>query len=274
MEDDRARPSRTAAVGKGARKRLQGKTALIAGGAFGVHGQLMGIGGASARRFAREGAQVVIADIQDDSGERTAAQIRAEGGEAMYVHLDVTNERAWIDAIAAAVRRFSKLDTLVNAAGTSIRHTVEETTVDEWDLEMAVHAKGAFLGVKHAIPPMRAAGGGSIVIVSSMYGIVGSASASYPAAKGAMRNFTKSAAIQYAPERIRVNSIHPGFVLTPLTANIFNVPASIEPRLQRVPMGRLGSVDEIANGILFLASDESSFVTGAELVIDGGYLAQ
>lgn len=254
--------------------RLKGKTALVAGGASGVRGRLKGIGGAAARRFAREGARVVIADIKDEIGEQTASEVRDEGGEALYVHLDVTDEEEWIAVVDAAVARFGRLDVLVDAAGTSLRHTVEKTSVDEWDLEMAVHAKGAFLGVKHAIPRMREAGGGSIIIISSMYGIVGSASASYPAAKGAMRNFTKAAAIQYAAEGIRVNSVHPGFVMTPLTERIFHMPEIIGPRLERVPMGRLGTVDEIANGIVFLASDESSFITGAELVIDGGYLAQ
>ena len=254
--------------------RLKGKTALIAGGASGVEGRLMGIGGAAVRRFAREGAQVVIADIKDEVGEQTAAEIRAEGGEALYVHLDVTEEGDWIAAVAATVDRFGKLDVLVEAAGTSIRYKVEETPVEAFDLEMAVHARGAFLGAKHAIPRMREAGGGSIVIVSSIYGIVGSASSSYPTAKGAKRNFTKAAAIQYAAEGIRVNSVHPGFVMTPLTEDIFNKPEIIGPRLAMVPMRRLGTVDEIANGILFLASDESSFITGAELVIDGGYLAE
>lgn len=254
--------------------RLKGKTALIAGGATGIEGQIMGIGGATARLFAREGAQVVIADLKDDAGQRTVQEIWAEGGEATYLHLDVTDERQWMDAIEATVETFGKLDILVDTAGTSLRNNVENTTVEDWDLEMAVHGRGAFLGTKHAIPEMRKAGGGSIVIVSSIYGIIGALSTSYPAAKGAMRNFTKAAAVQYAGENIRVNSVHPGFVLTPLTEGIFTDPAIINPRLERVPMGRLGTVDEIANGILFLASDQSSFVAGAELVIDGGYIAQ
>ena len=150
--------------------RLKGKTALIAGGASGIEGQLMGIGGATARLFAREGAQVVIADLKDDAGKRTVDEIVAEGGEASYVHLDVTDEQQWKDAICAAVNTFGKLDVLVDAAGTSLRNNVENTTVEEWDLEMAVHAKGAFLGTKHAIPEMRRIGGGSIIIVSSMLG--------------------------------------------------------------------------------------------------------
>jgi NAD(P)-dependent dehydrogenase (short-subunit alcohol dehydrogenase family) len=254
--------------------RLQGKTALIAGGASGIEGQLMGIGGATARLFAREGAQVVIADIKDDVARKTVDEIAAEGGEASYVHLDVTNEQEWIAAVQATVNAFGKLGVLVDAAGTSFRHNVEETTVEVWDLEMAVHGRGAFLGTKHLIPEMRKIGGGSIVIVSSIYGIVGALTTSYPAAKGAMRNFTKAAAIQYASENIRVNSVHPGFVLSPLTEGFFSDPAIVNPRLERVPMGRLGTVEEIANGIQFLASDESSFVTGIELVIDGGFIAQ
>ena len=254
--------------------RLKDKTALIAGGASGIEGQLMGIGGATARLFAREGANIVIADLKDDAGKRTVDEIVAEGGEASYVHLNVTDEQQWKDAIYATVNTFDKLDVLVDAAGTSMRNNVENTTVEEWDIEMAVHAKGAFLGTKHAIPEMRRIGGGSIIIVSSMLGIVGAMSAPYPAAKGAMRNFAKAAAIQYAAENIRVNSVHPGFVRTPLTEGIFSDPSIIIPRLERVPMGRLGTVEEIASGILFLASDESSFVTGAELVIDGGYTAQ
>ena len=254
--------------------RLQAKTELIAGAASGVGDQLMGIGGATARLFAAEGAQLVIADIKDDVGEQTVSELRDSGADAMYVHLDVTDEEQWKQAVAATAERFGKLDILVDAAGTSFRSKVEDQSLELWDLEMAIHGRGAFLGTKHAIPEMRKAGGGSIVIISSIYGMVGSMSTSYPAAKGAMRNFTKAAAIQYAGENIRVNSVHPGFVMTPLTESIFTEPDIINPRLELVPMGRLGTTEEIAKGILFLASGEASFVTGAELVIDGGYTAQ
>ena len=254
--------------------RLQAKTALIAGAASGVGGQVMGIGGAVARLFAAEGAQVIIADIKDDVGEQTVSELRDFGADAMYIHLDVTDEEQWQQAVTATTEQFGKLDILVDAAGTSFRSKVEDQSLELWDLEMDIHARGAFLGTKHAIPEMRKVGGGSIVIVSSIYGMVGSMSTSYPTAKGAMRNFTKAAAIQYAGENIRVNSVHPGFVMTPLTESIFTEPGIINPRLALVPMGRLGTTEEIAKGILFLASDEASFVTGAELVIDGGYTAQ
>lgn len=173
------------------------------------------------------------------------------------------------------VSTFGRLDILVNNAGTSARTTVEETTEEIWDAQMDVHAKGVFLGTKHAIPEMRKVGGGSIINVSSMYGIVGSPTVTaYHAAKGASRIFTKSAAIQYAKENIRVNSVHPGYAETPLTNEYFSDPERRQWLLDRTPMGRLGRANDIANGILYLASDESSYVTGSELIIDGGVTAQ
>lgn len=255
--------------------RLQGKVALISGAATGVDGQLMGFGGAAARLFASEGARVVLGDINEISGERTAAQIRESGGEARFIRLDVTSEKDWITAIETTVATYGKLDILVNNAGTGARHNVENTTVEIWDGQMNVHAKGAFLGTKHAIPEMRKAGGGSIVNISSIYGMIGSpTSTAYHAAKGAIRLFTKAAAIQYAKDNIRVNSVHPGYALTPLTAGFFETPERERWILDRIPLGRMGNAEDIANGILYLASDESSFVTGSELVIDGGTTAQ
>ncbi len=255
--------------------RLAGKTALITGSAKGVDGQLMGFGGATAKLFAREGARVVVSDIDVKNGEKTASQIRDAGAEAMFVRLDVTSEQDWIDAMRRSVSEFGGLDILVNNAGTAHRGPVEETTLEAWEGQMQVHARGVFLGTKHAIPEMRRAGGGSIVNVSSIFGIVGSAgSTAYHAAKGAVRTFTKAAAVQYAGEGIRVNSVHPGFALTPLTEDGFGDPDRLAYRLASVPMGRLGTVDEVAYSILYLASDEASFVTGAELVIDGGMTAQ
>ena len=254
--------------------RLEGKVALISGAATGIEGELMGFGGASARLFAKEGAKVVLADIDVVRGEKTAAQIREDGWEALFVPLDVTKEQDWIGAIGATVSNFGKLDVLVNNAGTSARYTVEETTSDVWDAQMDVHAKGTFLGTKHAIPEMRKVGGGSIINISSIYGIIGSPmSTAYHAAKGAIRLFTKSAAIQYASENIRVNSVHPGYALTPLTDRYFGGKER-EWLLERIPVGRFGRAEDIAYGILYLASDESSFVTGSELVIDGGTTAQ
>lgn len=254
--------------------RLEGKVALISGAATGVAGELMGFGGASARLFAQEGAKVVLGDINEGSGQRTAAQIREGGGDAVFVRLDVTQEQDWIAAIETTVSTFGKLDILVNNAGTGARYTVEDTTEATWDGQMDVHAKGVFLGTKHAIPQMRAAGGGSIINISSIYGIVGSpTSTAYHAAKGAIRLFTKSAAIQYANENIRVNSVHPGYALTPLTSDSFQRPSQNDWVLERIPLGRMGTAIDIAYGILYLASDESSFVTGSELIIDGGTTA-
>ncbi len=254
--------------------RLDGKVSLISGAAHGVQGELMGFGGASAWLFVREGAKVVLGDINEEDGARTAAQIRESGGEALFVRLDVTREEDWIDAVNKTVNEFGKLDILVNNAGTSAYKGVEETTEEIWDGLMAVNAKGVFLGTKHAIPEMREIGGGSIVNISSIMGIVGASHVSaYSAAKGAIRLFTKSAAIQYAAEKIRVNSVHPGFVVTPMTQAAYSDPGQSADRLGRVPAGRFGTVDEIAYGVLFLASDESSYMTGSEFVIDGGVTA-
>ena len=190
--------------------RLEGKVALITGAAAGVEGELMGFGGAAARMFAQEGAKLVLTDIKEEMCERTAIQIRENGGEALFLRHDVTSEQNWIDVISSTVATYGKLDILVNNAGTSARTTVEETTVEIWDGQMEVHAKGVFLGTKHAIPEMRRAGGGSIVNISSIFGLVGSpGSTAYHAAKGAIRLFTKSTAIQYAKENIRANSVHP-----------------------------------------------------------------
>ena len=256
--------------------RLEGKVALITGAAAGVEGELMGFGGAAARMFANEGAKVVLTDIKEDMGEKTAIQIRENGGDVLFLRQDVTSEQEWIETIRTTVATYGKLDVLVNNAGSSSRHNVEDTTVEAWDGQMDVHAKAVFLGTKHAIPEMRKVGGGSIINISSIYGLIGSpTSTAYHAAKGASRLFTKSAAIQYAKENIRVNSVHPGYALTPLTKPGYDD----DPRreawcLERIPLRRLGNADDIAFGILYLASDESSFVTGSELVIDGGTTAE
>lgn len=256
--------------------RLAGKVALITGAAAGVEGQLMGFGGAAARLFAHEGAKVVLTDIKEEMGFQTAAQIREHGGEALFVRHDVTSAEDWQEVIHTAIATFGTLNVLVNNAGTGARFTVEETTMAVWDAQMAVHAKGVFLGTKYAIPEMRKAGGGSIINVSSIYGLVGSStSTAYHAAKGAIRIFTKAAAIQYANENIRVNSVHPGYCETPLTMGGYSTdPQRREWSIDRTPLGRLGTADDIAYGMLYLASDESAYVTGAELVIDGGMTAQ
>jgi cyclopentanol dehydrogenase len=256
--------------------RLQGKVALITGGAAAVKGELMGFGGAAAWFFVREGAKVALTDVNDDLGQKAVSQLRASGHDAIYLNLDVTKERDWLRAIQSTVSAFGGLDILVNNAGTGSPYTVEDTTEEVWDEQMAVHAKGTFLGTKQALPEMRKRGGGSVINVSSVFGLIGSpASAAYHAAKGAVRLFTKAAAIQYAKDNIRVNSVHPGYALTPMTRRLFtDDPEQLNVRVARVPMGRLANAEEIAYGILYLASDESSFVTGSELVIDGGMTAQ
>jgi NAD(P)-dependent dehydrogenase (short-subunit alcohol dehydrogenase family) len=257
--------------------RLKGKVALITGAATGEKGKLMGIGGASAWLFAREGAKVVVTDINDALGEKTAGQMRADGLEAAYAHLNVTSEDEWRHAIAATVKKYGRLDVLVNCAGDAAgsEFPVETTTLQVWNRMMDINAKGTFLGMKHAIPEMRRVGGGSIVNISSMHGIVGTFTVTaYQAAKGAVRILSKAAAIQYAKDNIRVNSVHPGFTITPLTASMFTKPDIHADRVKGVPMGRMAKAEEIAYCVLYLASDESSYVTGSELVVDGGVIAQ
>ena len=249
--------------------RLDGKVALISGGARGQ-------GAAEGVMFAREGARVVLGDILDDERRKVEAQIAEAGGDATYVHLDVTSESDWQKAVQTAVDAYGKLDVLVNNAGISVRKSIEEATVEDWDRTMDVNSKGVFLGTKHAIPAMRRAGGGSIINISSTAGLVGGfGSAAYIASKGAVRLFTKATAIQYAGDRIRCNSVHPGPIDTPmLQETMAQESYDLEDRLNRVPLGRLGTVDDITYGVLYLASDESSYVTGSELVIDGGSTAQ
>ena len=249
--------------------RLAGKVALISGGA-------RGMGAVEARLFAQEGARVVVGDILDAEGRRVESDIRAGGGEALSVRLDVTSEADWQRAVADAVSRFGKLDVLVNNAGIGGPGRVEDTTLEAWTQVMTVNATGVFLGSKAAIPALRAAGGGSIVNISSQLGLVGmeNSSPQYQASKGAVRLLTKLTALQYAKDRIRVNSVHPGPILTPMTEARRADPEHYRLMVSRIPLGRYGEPLEVAYGVLYLASDESSFVTGSELVIDGGWTAQ
>ena len=249
--------------------RLDNKVALISGGA-------RGMGAAEAILFAGEGAKVVIGDGLEDEGRQTEAQINESGGECLFLRLDVTSESNWQDAVAATVSRFGKLDILVNNAGIFPLGTVEDTSEDLWDRVMAINAKGVFMGTKHAIPEMRKTGGGSIINISSIAGLIGSrGAAAYSASKGAVRIFTKSTAIQYATDGIRANSVHPGIIETPMSIpTILTTEEQRDTQINRTPLGRIGTADDVASGILFLASDESSFMTGSELVIDGGLTAQ
>ena len=248
--------------------RLQGKVAIITGGARGQ-------GEAEARMFAREGAKVVFGDVLDDEGRQVEADIAAAGGEAVYVRLDVTDENSWREAVGTAVSRFGKVDILVNNAGIASWNAGDDATVAEWDRIMEINAKGVFLGTKAVIPAMRAAGGGSIINISSISGMVGQTNIhpGYNASKGAVRILTKSTAVQHAAEGIRCNSIHPGPVKTPMTERSWSNPEWLKATERRTPLGRYAEPDEIAYGVLFLASDESSFMTGSEVVIDGGVTA-
>ena len=259
--------------------RLEGKVAIVSGGARGQ-------GAAEARLFAREGAAVIIGDILDDEGIKLEAEIRELGGRATYVHLDVTRVDQWESAVSRAVSEYGKLDILVNNAGITgmegggspVSAKIDATDTAQWDRILDVNGKGVFLGTRAAIPAMRAAGGGSIINISSVAGMVaigpGSGrSASYAASKGAVRLLTKSTAVQYGPENIRCNSVHPGFIVTPMTQPFLDQPGGLEWGLTQGALNRLGTPEDIANGVLFLASDESSFMTGSEMVIDGGWTA-
>ena len=248
--------------------RLENKVAFISGGA-------RGMGAVEAKLFTREGARVVIGDILDEEGRKTEAEINEAGGECLFVHLDVTSEAEWQQAIDAAVAKFGKLDILINNAGIFRSERVEEISGELWDQVMEINVKGVFLGTKAAIPEMRKASGGSIINISSVAGLIGDViSAAYTSSKGAVRLFTKSTAIQYAGEGIRCNSVHPGPVQTPMLGTTQDDEVRIAQQVGRVPLGRVGQPIEIAYGVLYLASDESSFVTGSELVIDGGRTAQ
>ena len=249
--------------------RLEGKVAIITGGARGQ-------GATEAKMFASEGAKVVIGDIRDELGMQVEAEIRELGGEAVYLHLDVTSEDDWQRAIDTAEQQFGKVDVLVNNAAIVLRKDIEETTADDWDNIMEINAKGVFLGTRAVIPAMRRAGGGSIINISSISGLVSIGPPAYIATKGAVRLFTKSTAIQYASENIRANSIHPGSVDTDMRREGMGdqTPEEIQARIDNIPLGRVGTTEDISYGALFLASDESSFMTGSELVIDGGYTAK
>lgn len=261
--------------------RLSGKVAIVTGGAS-------GIGAETGRVFAAHGASVVLCDMQDDLGQTVAAEIVAAGGTAEYRPLDVTDEAQWIALVAAVEAKYGKVNVLGNIAGVSGRpagQTVQasgvmtgvaltEMSLELWNRIMEVNSTGVFLGTKAVIPAMRRAGGGSIVNISSICGIVGSfANAAYHASKGSVRIFTKATAIQYARDQIRANSVHPGFVDTPMARPGLLGNESGKARMDATPLGRFGKPIDIAMGCLYLASDESGWMTGAELVIDGGMTA-
>jgi NAD(P)-dependent dehydrogenase (short-subunit alcohol dehydrogenase family) len=255
---------------------VDGKVALVTGAAS-------GIGAACAQTLAREGAKVVATDIDERRGVDLVAVIKASGGDAVFLAQDVTEEARWPEIVAEAESRYGLLNILVSNAGIGIMTpTITEMTLADWRKQTAINLDGVFLSVKYAIPAMRRAGGGSIIMTSSIAGLRGSATlAGYSATKGGVRLFAKAIAMECAAagDGIRVNSIHPGIIDTPIWEKIrpdlaaagSNTPLDIEEMGRRgAPLGRVGTPQDIANGVLFLASDLSSYITGAELVIDGG----
>lgn len=245
--------------------RLQGRVALVTGAARGQ-------GEAEARLFVREGASVVVADVLDAEGEAVAKEL---GTAASYVHLDVTNESDWEAAVAAAVAKFAKLDVLVNNAGIVAMAMLADTTLADYRRVIDVNQIGVFLGMRSVISAMTAAGGGSIVNISSIDGMAGMAGmTSYVASKFAVRGMTKTAALELGPRGIRVNSVHPGLIETPmLHTGAAEIDAGLAQVAKRFPAGRIGTAEEVAQVSLFLASDESSYCTGTEFVVDGGLMA-
>jgi NAD(P)-dependent dehydrogenase (short-subunit alcohol dehydrogenase family) len=252
--------------------RVEGKVAMITGAAS-------GLGAESARRLARQGARVVLTDLQADAGQAVADEILAAGGQALFLIHDVTDEARWADIVAAAVERFGRIDVLVNSAGVgSGGQAILEHTYEAWRRILSINLDGTFLGMRHVAPVMAANGAGSIINLSSILGKVGLAGASaYCASKGGVLMLTKATAVELAPAGVRVNSVHPGFIETPMVTNAIrdseNANEMRDMIISRHAMGRLGAPREIADGVVFLASDESSFMTGSELVIDGGYTA-
>ena len=251
-------------------ERLHGKVALITGAS-------RGIGRTIAQVFAREGARVVVTARSKELLYQLAGEITADGGQANPMVLDVTEEADWRRGINAAVNGYGKLDVLVNNAGTVFRRYIDEMSESDWDGMMAVNVKGVFLGTKHAIPAMRKAGGGSIVNIGAIGGLVASpfGSSAYNATKGAVRLFTKATAVECAKDEIRCNCVHPGAVGGPMASDDQSSDPIISgERLANIPLGREGTTEEVAHLVLYLASDESSFVTGADMVIDGGKTAR
>jgi NAD(P)-dependent dehydrogenase (short-subunit alcohol dehydrogenase family) len=249
-------------------RRLEGRVALVTGGAS-------GIGRATSERLASEGAVVVVTDVQDEAGEETAAAIRAGGGDALYVHLDVTDEEGWGAAVARVLAERGRLDVLVNNAGLGDLAPIEETTIADWERTIAIDQTGVFLGMKSCAEALKASEHGSVINISSIFGTSGGfgTSPAYHAAKGAVRTLTKNVALHWAGEGVRVNSIHPGFIRTPILDQAKETDVW-EAMTAMTPMGRLGEPEEIAAAVAYLASDDASFVTGLELYVDGGYIAR
>jgi len=248
--------------------RLKGKVAIVTGGAS-------GLGASTANIFAKEGAKVVVADLLQTEGEAVVSEISGSGGVATFYELNVKDPSGWEQVIENTLAAYEKIDVLVNNAGLS-GSTPDRMNIDVWDQQMEVNARGVFLGMRAVVPAMRDVGGGSIINISSMSGFVGQdyVHMGYNAAKGAVRLATKAAAIQFAPDNIRVNSVHPGVMPPMRSSQTTSDPEVRKKMIAAVPLGREGRVQEVAFANLFLASDESSYITGIELPVDGGYIAQ
>jgi len=253
--------------------RVKDKVAIVTGAGG-------GLGGATARLLSKEGAKVVVTDISEVSGKEVAEQIRREGGKAIFIKHDVASESSWSEVIKKTLSEFKKLDILVNNAGVQLIKDIESTSLEEWRWLMSINLDGVFLGTKHAIGAMKKSGGGSIINISSAVGIIGTAddTAAYAASKGGVRLFSRTAAIELSKAghdyNIRVNSLHPGIIETPMVASMMAQDKELKKRLEsNMPIGFLGKPIDIAYAVLYLASDESRLVTGAEFVVDGGWTA-
>ena len=248
--------------------RLNGKVSIITGAS-------RGLGLDIARLFATNGSKVVITDINDSDGLLEVKKIQSQGSQAFYSHLDVTSGPDWTRLVAEVIKKYGRIDILINNAGVYHRGNLETTKISDWNRVFSVNGKGVFIGTKAVLPQMKKQGKGSIVSISSIAGIIGSKqSVAYNSAKGAIRIFTKSVAVQYADFGIRANTIHPGPMETEMLNELFTTKEEAEGRRKGIPLGRFASVRDVSNGVLFLSSDEASLVTGSELVIDGGWTAQ
>jgi NAD(P)-dependent dehydrogenase (short-subunit alcohol dehydrogenase family) len=249
-------------------KRLEGRVALVTGAAS-------GIGAATAHRLAAEGAAVMVTDIQDQAGELVAKAIVDGGGRASYLHHDVSSEEEWISAVARTLETYGRLDVLVNNAGQGDLATIEDVSIADWDHTVGIDQTGVFLGMKYAADALKDSGHGSVINISSIFGTSGGfgTSPAYAAAKGAVRTLTKNTALHWATEGVRVNSIHPGFIATPILDQAKGTEFE-QAMLAMTPMARLGTPEEVAAGVAYLASDDAAFVTGLELYIDGGFIAR
>ncbi len=246
--------------------RLEGKVAIITGGAS-------GIGEGHAHLFASEGAKVVVGDLQDEMGEAVVASVNAEGGDAIYVHQDVTSESDWANVVSETVKKYGSITTLINNAGVANFVGVEEEDLEGFNRVVAICQTGVWLGMKACMPELKKTGNGAIVNISSVYGIIGTPSMlSYHGAKGAVRLMTKSAGLEYARQGVRVNSVHPGIIETPLAKSISE--EYIEAMMEGTPMGKMGEPADIATMSLFLCSDEAKFINASEFIVDGGWNAQ